>query len=131
MDGGGTDAAGDHALAELGEARRGVDLGAVLASVRVDIAGPEDLAEGAAAGPEDAVDDDFVNRLGPGSHLASDDELRFLLSQPFARVVAVDQPPPLRRRAPIVKWVVLCERSAVVKVKPVAAATVEVLFDNH
>ena len=130
MNRGGADAASNHTLAELSEAGRGIDLGAVLAGVGVNVAGPEDLAEGAAARPEDAVDDDLVNRLGPGGHLAADDALRLLLRQPFARVVAVDQPPPLSRRAPVVKWVVLRERGAVVKVKPVTASAVEVLFDT-
>ena len=82
MDGGGTDAAGDHALAELGEARRGVDLGAVLASVRVDSAGPEDLAEGAAAGPEDAVDDDGFPEEASLFALV---ELSLLVSEPRSR----------------------------------------------
>lgn len=123
----GPDATRDHALAELGEARRGVDLGAV-AAVGVDAPGPEDLAEGAGARPQNAVDGDLVDRLGPAGDLAADDELGLLGGEAGPRVVRVDQAPALGRRAPVVERVVLREGGAVVEVQPVAATAVEVLF---
>lgn len=74
-------APGDQALPELRQPRRRIELRPVLACGRVDASGPENLASNAGPRPDDGIEGDGVNGLGPHGHLAAEDELGLFLGQ--------------------------------------------------
>jgi len=61
-------------------------------------------------------------------HFAAQNEVLVILCYSRQRIIGVDQSPVFNRGTVIIKWVVCLEGVAVVEVKPLASAAVEILM---
>lgn len=123
----GPDAHIEKPLSHLRQPGRDLDLAAVLPRDGVFVTAPPDLARGARPRPDDAVEGDGIDRLGPYGNLPAQDQLRLLFWEAVSRVVGVNQAPALGRPAPVIEWVQGFESFAVVGVDPLASTAVQVL----
>lgn len=96
---GGLDAIGNQVLSEVQDTL-GESSDSLLASLRVLVAGPDELSESSGAGPHLAADDGVVNLLRPQRRRSANDVLLLGVCEVGGEVVVVDSLPCLVRSAP-------------------------------
>ena len=115
-----------HPLPHLRQSRRRLNLAPILAAGILP-SRPQHFARCAPSRPDHRVQIHRIRLLGPDVHLAAQHQGCLLGREMCCRIVGVDETPILQWGTVVVEGVEFLEGLPIVKVEPLAAATVEVL----